>query len=418
MSHSDGCKANDIGDPPTPASTTRRPPKLITAHSSTTTLGEVTGGPSLCTTTVHARGQPLGPTQPLPEYGKLHVHVLRLLVNVPVRRPYLVLTLGEQIFQSSVSNQATGEWNEGFAFFVTYHTQLFGTCQIDVWDSVTFLPDRHIGRTEIKLALLNGLPPDFTSYYEVWDRKLSSSAVSDVKKREMLSTNVGAIQVRICYQYQRLEDPPSRYERQNLVRVAGSNPQSKINSEGRALSREDHPAEILPADSTQPTRSSSGQTLVTDKINKSTPNSGATVDPETDPQDQALHRRFDRRVQELTQEDGQTPGTRDAWEENWEKLLKDALDDSLTMDSPGGTGEPDSSARTSLLGRTVSRPVEAPSSQPSLFSYLNSVGGYVLSKDTLKVLQSVLRLLYAFNQGVELAPTELLSGLLILEKYH
>ncbi|KAJ1654694.1 hypothetical protein IWQ61_005421 [Dispira simplex] len=418
MSNPDRCQTINNADPSTPTSTTRRPPKLITAHSSTTTLGEVAGGPSLCTTTVHARGQPLGSTQPLPEYGKLHVHVLRLLVNVPVKRPYLVLTLGEQIFQSSVSNQTTGEWNEGFAFFVTYHTQLFGTCQIDVWDSVTILPDRHIGRTEIKLALLNGLPPDFTSYYEIWDRKLSSSAVSDVKKREMLSTNVGAIQVRICYQYQRLEDPPSRYERQNLVRVAGSNPLSQVNSEGRALPRDERPTEILPTGSIQPTRSPSGKTLTNDNIIQGTSSAGTTVDPETDPQDQALHRRFDHRVRELTHENSSTPGSPEVEEESWEKLLTTVLDDSSTIDSPRDTVEPDRSARTNLLGRTVSRPVESLSSQPSLFSYLNSVGSYVLSKDTLKVLQSVLRLLYAFNQGVEMAPTELLSGLLILERYH
>ncbi|RKP33494.1 hypothetical protein BJ085DRAFT_38981 [Dimargaris cristalligena] len=136
-----------------------QPPKLLATHSSSSsTLAE----PAVGTTVVHAQGRPLSPTNRPPEFGKMHLFALRLLLNVPVKRPYLILTLGDQVFQTSVSDRATGEWNEGFEFLITYHTQLFGTCQLDLWDSVTLLPDRHIGRAEIKLALLDGLPADFT----------------------------------------------------------------------------------------------------------------------------------------------------------------------------------------------------------------------------------------------------------------
>lgn len=86
---------------------------------------------------------------------------------------------------------------------VTYHAQLFDTIHMDVYDSYTFFSDRHVGRAEIRLRHLDGLPEVFTSYYEIWDKKLSSASSSVIGRRKVLSANIGAIQSRIYYRYQK-----------------------------------------------------------------------------------------------------------------------------------------------------------------------------------------------------------------------
>jgi hypothetical protein len=85
---------------------------------------------------------------------------------------------------------------------VTYHAQLFDTIQLDVYGSYMLLPDRHVGRAEIRLIQLDGMPETFTSFYEIWDKKLSSGGSSHAVRKATMSTNVGALQAKITYQFQ------------------------------------------------------------------------------------------------------------------------------------------------------------------------------------------------------------------------
>lgn len=61
--------------------------------------------------------------------------------------------------------------------------------------------DKHVGRAEIRLKNLEGMPEMFTSYYEVLEKKLSNSATSQVSKKTLMTSGVGAIQAQIAYQY-------------------------------------------------------------------------------------------------------------------------------------------------------------------------------------------------------------------------
>ncbi|KAJ1929922.1 hypothetical protein IWQ60_000726 [Tieghemiomyces parasiticus] len=361
----------------------------------------------------------------LPNFGKLHVYVRSLILNVPVKRPYIILTLGDQLYQTSVASTPTGDWNEGFEFLVTYHTQLFGTCQLDLWDSVTLLPDRHIGRSEIKLQLLEGLPADFTSYYEIWDRKQSAGTVSEVKKREIMSKNIGALQVRVCYQFQRLEDKPSLAERRNLVRVANVHPTSALPKQfsGRKPSRPSITAQ------------SSTPTLRNDAGPASEPTGEKASDPEADPDDARINQEFDRRLggaqRAANRYRQQTPTDDAATAEanlsdhdtastvSFEFTTFEHEYDLNGSDVEDGTAGPTATNAPSVVAHyPLRRPVDALSSQPNLLNYLGTAGKYLLAEDTLKVVKSVLRVVYAFHQGLELAPTELLSAMLILDKYY
>ncbi|KAG0263219.1 hypothetical protein DFQ27_001861 [Actinomortierella ambigua] len=137
----------------------------------------------------------------------IQINVKRIDLNQSVVRPYIILALGDQLYQTSTSEREHGDWNEGFEFSVTYHAQLFDSLQLDLYDKSILLRDRHVGRAEIKLAHLEGLPECFTSFYEIWDRKTSVSNVSYLVGKKTLSSNIGAIQLRISYRFQRAPEP-------------------------------------------------------------------------------------------------------------------------------------------------------------------------------------------------------------------
>lgn len=107
----------------------------------------------------------------------------------------------DQYYKTSISEYPQGKWNEGFELKVTYHNQLFDTIQLDLYDSYTFFMDKHIGRAEIRIRNLEGMPEIFTSYYEVLEKKLSMGATSQVSRKALMTSGVGAIQAQIAYQY-------------------------------------------------------------------------------------------------------------------------------------------------------------------------------------------------------------------------
>lgn len=104
-----------------------------------------------------------------------------------------------------MSEYPQGRWHETFEFNVTFHAQLFDTIQLDLYDANILLPDRHVGRAEIRLRNLENMPETFTSYYEIWEKRLSSGASSKVGRTKTMATNVGAIQAKISYAYQKME---------------------------------------------------------------------------------------------------------------------------------------------------------------------------------------------------------------------
>ncbi|KAI9483327.1 MAG: hypothetical protein EXX96DRAFT_557738 [Benjaminiella poitrasii] len=136
--------------------------------------------------------------------GKLRIQILSCFLNVKVKKPYVILTLGDQRYQTSVSEFREGRWNEYFEFTVTFHAQLFGTVQFDLYDNYTIYPDKHVGRTEIRLSTLTNMPETFMSYYEIWDKKLSTGASSSIGRERAGVNNVGALQAKISYRFQEL----------------------------------------------------------------------------------------------------------------------------------------------------------------------------------------------------------------------
>ncbi|ORX90393.1 alpha/beta-hydrolase [Basidiobolus meristosporus CBS 931.73] len=166
--------------------------------------------------------------------GKLQVRVIKVSVNKPARRMYVRLTLGDQIFRTSISEDAEGYWNESFDFDVTYHSQLFGICQLDLFEANVLFSDTHIGRAEIPLSQLEGMPEHFHSCYELWDKRVSPSNITSLDAWDMGLVNHGAIQVRINYRYQglvsKVRQTNMKAESQELDRKVGSIFRSRLES--------------------------------------------------------------------------------------------------------------------------------------------------------------------------------------------
>lgn len=74
---------------------------------------------------------------------------------------------------------------------------------MDLYDNYTIYPDKHVGRAEIRLNTLETMPETFTSYYEFWDKKLSSGASSSIGRERAAVNNVGALHAKIIYNYLR-----------------------------------------------------------------------------------------------------------------------------------------------------------------------------------------------------------------------
>ncbi|CAO3607221.1 unnamed protein product [Mucor fragilis] len=146
---------------------------------------------------------PLGNSSTPLSTGKLRIQILSCFLNVKVKRPYVIITLGDEKYQTSVSEFKEGRWNECFEFTVTFHAQLFGTIQLDLYDNYTIYPDKHVGRAEIRLSTLESMPETFMSYYEIWDKKLSTGASSSIGRERAAVNNVGALQAKISYRYLR-----------------------------------------------------------------------------------------------------------------------------------------------------------------------------------------------------------------------
>ncbi|KAI8992179.1 hypothetical protein BDF20DRAFT_848787 [Mycotypha africana] len=133
--------------------------------------------------------------------SQFQITIHNCFLNVPVKKPYVTITLGDQYHRTSISEYAEGAWNESFELKVTYHNQLFDTIQLDLYDSNIIFMDKHIGRSEIRIKHLEGMPEQFTSFYEVFEKKLSIGATSQVSRRTIMTSGVGAIQAEIVYQY-------------------------------------------------------------------------------------------------------------------------------------------------------------------------------------------------------------------------
>ncbi|KAF7720924.1 hypothetical protein EC973_005770 [Apophysomyces ossiformis] len=151
--------------------------------------------------------------------GRLQVDLLNVRTETPLKRPIMRVKMGSSQYYSSRAKLPAGDWNEGFVFSTSYHTQLFDTVEFDLYDK----PRRrwpsktiHIGKAKLKLSKLAGRDDVFVTFLPVYEYHAHRSLPADI--RDMLMNSnvalkyatsarlIGSVQIRVRYKFQR----PSR----------------------------------------------------------------------------------------------------------------------------------------------------------------------------------------------------------------
>ncbi|PVU88381.1 hypothetical protein BB559_005590 [Furculomyces boomerangus] len=138
--------------------------------------------------------------------GVMQIFVKFLKVSQKIKKCYVIVSFNDQAFQTSTADNYTCEWYEGFEFRISYHQQLFGNLLLEVYENNVFFPNRLVGKAEMKISMLEGYPEVFTSNFELMGKNTASTD-SKVEKENLGENNIGYIQVRINYRFQKKEDP-------------------------------------------------------------------------------------------------------------------------------------------------------------------------------------------------------------------
>ncbi|KAL0095662.1 hypothetical protein F4703DRAFT_1825992 [Phycomyces blakesleeanus] len=381
------------------------------------------------------------------------LQVLDCFLNVPVQRPYVVITLGEQKYYTSVSEYEQGRWHETFELSVSFHAQLFGTIQLDLFDSYMLLPDRHIGRTEIRLRLLEGMPETFTSYYEIWDKKLSTGASSSVGQRKTLTANVGAIQVKIAYVYQSEQTQLSdgSEQKNNNGTSADSKDEPLVLRELRKtdtpvgssnlLTEEQLATEFQRHLKFQRERKTAGIKFCKYEEGRDT-HLGETLDypdeseSDSDSEDSnslmrplALGRIKSSSLQSqdsnLSKEDAKNATNKESTVHkvsSWFRFNKpsSSLSTASTVAVPDPSNTKPSNSKKAAFNNNELESVILSDDQENIKAYplLETIGSWTVNKETNQVLRTIAKLLASFGQGFELTNLQVLTGFTVLEKFY
>ncbi|KAJ2055538.1 hypothetical protein GGH13_007809, partial [Coemansia sp. S155-1] len=353
-------------------------------------------------------------SQPLNLYkvpdGVMQVFIMSIQPSSPINRAYVVVRLGDQVYQTSVAKTPTGSWNEGFELIVSYHMQLFGTVHLDVYSNNTLLPDTHIGRAEIKISMLDGFPEIFTSYYEIWDRKLAASTVPEQRQRQVLSKNLGALQVRVNYRFQKMEDPEPSIAKVRGAHIAGTVPNQLVNQiakNGDKVGAAELPIEELVAEFAneynqymEMVRKCGHRAIVRNSLASDGTKSAVgftKVDDDAIPSDMRPPG-----AATPTASSKSTIGTPGWFAEIFTGAPPSAPTASEEIERPLGSLEGAADSSKTVTERTL----------------MQSLTSMFISPSTFMAIKSLDRLVGTFNQGVELSNTELLGGLLTLYKFY
>ncbi|KAJ2776408.1 hypothetical protein GGI15_004858 [Coemansia interrupta] len=390
--------------------------------------------------------QGLDLSQPLNLYkvpdGIMQVFIMGIHPANPISRPYVVVRLGDQVFQTSVGKVTTGGWNEGFELIVSYHMQLFGTVHLDVYSSNVLLPDTLIGRAEIKISLLGGFPEIFTSYYEIWDKKLAASTVPEQRQRQVVSKNLGALQVRVNYRFQKLEDPEPKIAKVHGAHIAGTVPTQLVNQIASAedpSSSVDIPVEDLVAafaneynqymtmvraatlwPHLRNTQQQEQQQQEGDDVES--PAVGfAKVDEDGAPTDRTGTLDGISAGEDATKGGGKdsssTGASSSGWFTDFFSSVTSTDKDNAASAAAEAAGIPKQAKGDTDSGSSAA-PGSAGKASASEKTLMQSLTSMFISPSTFMAFKSLDRLVGAFNQGVELSNTELLGGLLTLYKFY
>lgn len=224
-----------------------------------------------------------------------------------------------------------------------------------------FLGDVHIGRCEIRLSVILDLPESFTSWYELWHRKLSDVNTSPNARRSLKSSNVGGIQLKIDHCFS-----ADKY----LFLFMDSYYSMKLFLERKAESSiaTSHDADV----------------------------EGVSPEAAKEAEEHLAEVQMEEDYDMGSPEEAQLKEEKE-WNASTERLMEGAnffYKEDLSMDVPD-----------SIPGEGSS-------------TILDKLGDWLLSKETNNVLKSIRKLFHAFGQGLDISHGSMMGGLLQLERFY
>ncbi|ORY99297.1 hypothetical protein BCR43DRAFT_489056 [Syncephalastrum racemosum] len=377
--------------------------------------------------------------------------------------------MGDQRYETSVSEYSQGKWHESFEFTVTFHAQLFDTIQMDLYDAYMLLPDRHVGRAEIRVRYLESMPETFTNYYEIWDKRLSSGASSNVGRTKTMATNVGAIQAKISYQYQHMttaatttSDGGNTSNGDLGVPHAPSPPHMAQPSRSAPVTDEQLKREFLQhlkeqrekhsivfhkydegeQDSDKlehvgldyPDESSSGSDDDNNDLGlRRRPSARAATQKDVAIEHQQQQRQV--RTEEIKENNTSAIAKMSSTVSSWFGMTPTTSTSTTnTATSSGAVApqpQPQPQPSSSSASTVKSKPAHEPDTMPQgldvladdedslkTFPLLDTLGSWAVNKETNQVLRTIGKLLAAFGQGFELSNLQILTGFTMLEKFY
>ena len=289
--------------------------------------------------------------------------------NTAIRAPFVKLTFNDTSFQTSISKMENGEWNETFPFAVSFHFQLFGVLQVDLYESRVLLPALHIGRCELKLSRVFGIPDGFFSWFELWEKEQSDGNTTAIGRRSLTSRNVGAIKLGLQHTFTASLDP--RYFPSFVESESGS-----VSELSRASSSHSSLQNVLMGSASHLPLTS----LTAETVTPALPVKELGDDIE------------------IADDYEKTPITSSATHE--EQLKQE--EDNIKVSSQYFYHEEEEELEEE--GRTA--------------GFLDRLGDLVLSKETSTVLKAIRKITAAYGQGLEMSNASLLGGVLSLEKFY
>ncbi|RCI01462.1 hypothetical protein CU097_015948 [Rhizopus azygosporus] len=366
--------------------------------------------------------------------GILRITVNSCFLNIPVKRPYVVITLGDQIHRTSISEYPQGYWNEGFELKVTYHNQLFDTIQLDLYDSNVFFLDKHIGRAEIRLRNLEGMPESFTSYYEVFEKRLAIGAMSQVSRKTLMTSGVGAIQAQIAYLYHR--SPEELYHTSidvNEMNYLIDKQQKELEYENKFSDRElieefnrRLKTQRESNDEIKFNKYEQGQDSVDD--GQDFPDDSGTEEEQQKQQYQperplSLSRSRASTISNVAQEIEPATSNNGSFLNSITSLF--GFSSNTEKTSTQTTNNRSTTTTTKTTTTTVSHYEDLEKNilkdeddGLKSFPLLNTIGSWAMAKETNQVLRAIAKLLVAFGQGFELSNLQILAGFTVVEKFY
>ncbi|KAG1105936.1 hypothetical protein G6F59_004551 [Rhizopus arrhizus] len=333
--------------------------------------------------------------------GILRITINSCFLNIPVKRPYIIITLGDQVHQTSISEYPQGYWNEGFELKVSYHNQLFDTIQLDLYDSQIFLWDKHIGRAEIRLMYLEGMPECFTSYYEIFEKRLAIGATSQVSRKTLMTSGVGAIQAQIAYRYRVHTTQTS---------LDASEMNDLIDRQQMAIGLNDREL-IEEFNKRLECQRESNEDIEFNKFEQQ-----ELADDGQDVPDDSSTEEQQQRPLSLSRSRASTLSVVQQEQENKTSLLGSLSSlFSFSFSNGSATVESHSTLKEDELEKNV---LEEEEEGLKSFPILNTLGSWTMAKETNQVLRAIGKLLVAFGQGFELSNLQILAGFTVVEKFY